>query len=510
MPDINSGIALGELAGGIGRALQQKKQREYEEQAKQHDLVQSMVAAGLRDGTIKDPNAAFQFLVSGGSGKGKKGKELPPFLTSLIGATKKLVGQGGSSPDQGTTLGGQARPSFQQPQQSPVQFTTQPERTAAENEASLSAAKRTQAEVTEPAAQARHQRKLEEIEAQNKARYGPGTLVWRINTAFDAFREREGRDPTPEEQNKLTDEARGAWQSAGRKESDYKTFEQTWLKDASANGPLTPQQQKEEMLKARKAWALAGQSETPGQKLSRQEALEKFKNQLVATTPDEVKGLSQSVTIGDTTTPYLDLGSGALGGVKEKAAAAKLARAQGIIPVSSKEAEQLASAGAANDNLTGFLDQIKSRLPSDAASRPITSVENKMAQFFQTDEELASAISWDLTIFPMLRAMSVTNRINQQEMNLAIRSRPTINDTVGTAAKKVAVIQRILGNGAKQILNRGELTTPSKSDRGQSATVPPAVSSVLKGKKAGHYKLSDGSEWDVAADGSIKASKKAA
>ena len=36
MPDINSGLALGELAGGIGRALQAKKQRQYAEEQKQH------------------------------------------------------------------------------------------------------------------------------------------------------------------------------------------------------------------------------------------------------------------------------------------------------------------------------------------------------------------------------------------------------------------------------------------------------------------------------------------
>lgn len=121
MPDINAGIALGELAGGIGKALQAKKQRQYDEEQRNHDLMVSMVQAGLKDGTIKDPNAAFQFLVTGGKGKGKK--PLPPMLQSLIGATGKLLGKGGT-PDASKTMGGQDRASFAPPPQNPIQFLT--------------------------------------------------------------------------------------------------------------------------------------------------------------------------------------------------------------------------------------------------------------------------------------------------------------------------------------------------------------------------------------------------
>lgn len=472
MPDINSGLALGELAGGIGRAMQAKKQREYVEQEKQHDLVTTLVTAGLRDGTIKDPNAAFQFLVGGGSGKGKKGKDLPPMLQSLIGATGKLTGTGGGTSDPTKTLGGQDRASFGGPAAASggglPQFTTQQERATADEDTKLTAEKRRQAEITEPAAEAAHKRKLAEIDETAKGKYGPGTLQGRVMAEFDAFRDANGREPSAEESTKLVDKARASWQSAGRKESDYKSFEQTWLTDAAQGKTLSPSQQKAEMLKAKKAWALAGQSETPGQKLSRAEALEKFKSELSAVSPQDVKDLSQTITLGDRSTTYFDLGS--VSGAKEKNAAAKAAIANGIVPVSPKQAEQLEAAGAASTNLSGFLDQVKSRLPKDAASRPLTSVENSMSQFFQTDDDLAASMAWDTSVLPMLRAMQVSGRITNLEFQTALNARPKITDTVSVAAKKVETINKMFTNATGQILNRGGgktggAATPPAGDR---------------------------------------------
>lgn len=472
MPDINAGLALGEIAGGIGRALGAKKQREYEEDQKHHDMIVGLVSSGLKDGTIKDPDAAFQFLVGGGKGKGKKGKELPPMLQSLIGATHKLTGGGGGAADPSTTLGGQDKASFQQPQQTgTLQFTTQSERTDADEAAKLRSEKNRFEQVTKPEIAARGAQREKEIGLTNAAKYGPGTLIGRINTAFDAFREREGRDPSPEEQAKLTDEARGSWQSAGRKVTDPEAYTKSWLADAAtASGkPLTPQQEKVERLKARKAWALAGQSETPDQKLSRAKALETFKNDLVKVSSDDVKALSQSLTIGDHTTPYFDLGS--VSGAKEKTQAAKAAIAQGIIPVSPKQAEQLEAAGAASQNLNGFLDQVKSRLPKDAAGRPLASVQNALSQFFQTDDELASAVAWDTSVLPMLRAMQVSGRITNLEFQTALDARPKLSDTVGVAATKIATINKMFTNATGQILKRGQSDTPAATpNRGQVAT----------------------------------------
>jgi hypothetical protein len=508
MADLNTGIALGELAGGIGRAMQAKKQREYEDERKDHDLRMSLVSAGLREGTLKDPQQAFQFLMGGGKGKGKKGKDLPPMLQSLIGATGKLIGKGGNA-DASKTPSGQDRSSTGGPDGAGFpQFTTATERTEADEAAKLAADKRRQTELVDPANAAAHKRKLEEIDEAAKGKYGPGTLQGRVMAEFDAFREKNGREPNAEESTQIVDKARGSWQSAGRKESDYKTFEDTWLSDAAKEGTLTPGQKKVEQLKARKAWALAGQSETPGEKLSRAKSLEKYKSELSATSPEDVKALSQTITLGDQSTSYFDLGS--VSGAKEKNAAAKAAIANGIIPVSPKQAEQLEAAGAASANLTGFMDQVKSRLPKDAASRPLTSVENSLSQFFQTDEDLAASMAWDTSVLPMLRAMQVSGRITNLEFQTALNARPKISDTVGVAAKKIATINKMFTNATGQILNRGAAGKTSSSSTPAGGAVPDNVSSLLKGKKAGHYKLTDGSEWDVAADGSIKKSAKKA
>lgn len=169
MPNENTGIALGALADGIGRALQTKKQRKYEEEQKQHDLLMGLVSSGLKDGTVKDPQAAFQFLLNGGGGKGgKKGKELPPMLQSLIGATHKLTGGGGGSTDPNQTLGGQAKPSFAGPEQSAgtPQFMSGAERSAADTEGAVNRAKRLDTEVTAPADERRSKERIAEIEAR--------------------------------------------------------------------------------------------------------------------------------------------------------------------------------------------------------------------------------------------------------------------------------------------------------------------------------------------------------
>jgi hypothetical protein len=408
----------------------------------------------------------------GGRGSGSGGGKPQPhdILTQFLNPALKMAQESGAR-----TAGGQARPSFP----APATAGTPPAAPAAgplmlEDEvtqheaAAVSAANQTKldqqlgferrysAEIRLPEQREQEAARLEQARVTAAARYGPGTLQGRVNSAIDAFTDANGRAPTSEELPAIIDQARAAWQAAGRKESDYKTFEQTWLKDAAAvagNRTLSAGEQRAEMLKARKAWALAGMTETPGQKLDRAMALERFRLQLSTFTPADIAGLAQSVTIGDQTTRYFDIGS--VSGVKEKNQASKAAMAQGIIPVTTQQTQQLEAAGAANANLIGFLDQIRASLPADAANRPLTSIENKLSQWFQTDEALASAMSWDTSVIPLLRALQVTNRITNFELGVALRARPLITDTVGTAARKVAIVQQQLKNGASQVLTRG-------------------------------------------------------
>lgn len=501
-------IALGNMASGVAKALQTKADREYEEKKANHDLISKMVSSGIESGTIQDPDAAFKFLINGGKpAKGKKA-ELPPMLQTLIGSTKHLFG-GGGQPSEADQVAGRMASAQPQQSQQPSQpqaphFLTTAERDAQSNASTINLEKRRDTEITAPAEARRGTEKLKEIEATNKARYGPGTLVGRVQAEMEAFRQTNGREPDATEQAQLADKARGSWQSAGRKESDYKTFEDQWLKDAAGDTTLTAGQQKAEMLKAHKAWSL---QESSADKLNRAKALEKYKSELSGVSSSDVKDLSQTITIGDASTGYLDLS--AIAGVKEKNAASKAAIAQGIIPVTGKQAEQLEAAGAASGNLKDFMAAVQARLPKDASGRPIAALENKLSQFFQTDEELSASMAWDTSVLPMLRAMQVSGRITNLEFQTALNARPKITDTLGTAQKKVGDINKMFTRATGQILTRGQGGSGAPKTPA-AGTVPADVQGALTGKKPGHYKLRNGTEWDVDAKGTVTAANKKA
>jgi hypothetical protein len=501
------------MAEGIAGALGKKADRDYEEKKKQHEMISNMVSKGIESGTIKDPEAAFQFLISGGK-QSKKPKDLPPMIKQLIGSTKHLFGGKGDQPSEADQVAGRMA-SAQKPQGQPSapktpQFTSGPERDAQANASALDLAKKTATDITEPAAAKQHTRRMEEIGEQNKGKYGVGTLVGRVNAEIDSWKEAHpGEEPDAATQSQLVDKARAAWQGAGKKDTDYKSFENTWLEDAAKDGALTPGQKKVEMLKARKAWSL---QESSADKLSRAKSLAKYKNDLEAVSGNDVKDLSQTVTIGDKSTGYLDLS--AIAGAKEKNAAAKAAIAQGIIPVTGKQAEMLEGAGAASGNLKDFMTAIESKLPKDPSGRVVSGVENKLSQFFQTDEELAAAMSWDVTVLPLLRAMQVSGRITNLEFQTALNARPKITDTYGSAQKKVADLNGILNRSASQVLTRGQGGSSTPKTGAAGGEVPAGVAKALKGASPGHHVLKNKSgqtsEWDVDAKGNITPGKKAA
>jgi hypothetical protein len=324
--------------------------------------------------------------------------------------------------------------------------------------------------------QAQGAERLKQIAEANKAKGGTGTLQGRVNLAFQDFEDKNGRPPTAEEATGLVDDARKTWQSAGKKVTDQESYTKSWLDEAKSEngGKLTPGQERMERLKARKAWAVAGQAETGAEKLNRAKMLKDYGNKLTTTSPDDLRSLSQSVKVaGQLDQQYLDIST--FSG-KEKAQAAAQAMAMGIVPVTAKQVEQLEAISATSANLQGFKDQIESKLPKDAAGRPIGAAENQLKKYFQTDDALASAVSWDVTVIPTLRALSLTGRVTNQELKLGYDSRPKLTDTVAVAQKKLDTLNQILANSAKPIVTRGAgggvKNPPAAPAGGGGATAP--------------------------------------
>lgn len=241
---------------------------------------------------------------------------------------------------------------------------------------------------------------------------------------------------------------------------------------------------------------------TPGERQAMAKDLATFRAGIGTPEAEDISALAQTAKIGDKSTPYFDISTS-----KDKAKASRDAIRQGIIPVTTKQADQLADATSASQNLTGFLDQIKSKLPKDAQDRPLTGLTNVyLGQLFQTDADLASAAAWDVTVVPLLRGLRDSGRLTNVHMKMAFAARPQITDDVATAVKKVAILNTVLTNSANAILTRGVNQGAGASPAARPKTDTPApgnVVTLLKGKKAGHYKLNDGSEWDVLSSGAV-------
>lgn len=209
----NVGVALGALAGGLGKAYAAKKQTEHDDSLKHIGLVSGLVSAGMQSGMIENPNEAFAFLLSqfeGGGKKGKKGKgsagggggdDLPGPLQSVLAATTAAGGGGG---------GGTPLPKFTTPAEART-------RTTATATATADAASARQIKEVEATTKITGAQRLKEIDATAAARYGPGTIQGRINAEIDKWRaEHNGAEPTEVDMPAIIDKARTAWQSAGK------------------------------------------------------------------------------------------------------------------------------------------------------------------------------------------------------------------------------------------------------------------------------------------------------
>jgi hypothetical protein len=178
-------------------------------------------------------------------------------------------------------------------------------------------------------------------------------------------------------------------------------------------------------------------------------------------TADDVQQAARTITVNGR--PYKYVSRGDWTGARAQNAAANVGQKAGVLVVSPQESSQLASAEATMHNLDAFYAQLKSKLPADAQDRPLTSITNKMSQFFQSDDQIGAMTSWDLEVIPMLRSLLVNNRLTNVEFTRALEARPKVTDTVGVAAQKMANIKTILTNAVKPILERSGTTVPPQT-----------------------------------------------
>jgi hypothetical protein len=122
----------------------------------------------------------------------------------------------------------------------------------------------------------------------------------------------------------------------------------------------------------------------------------------------------------------------------------------------------------------------------------------------QTDPDLAAMGTFRNAAIQTMRAVAGSKglRINQYEVQLAIDNDiPKMTDTWSVAHAKIANLQQFLDNTENAHLTRNR-ATPSAGPTAAGGP-PPAVSKALANVGPGIHKLSDGSSWMKAADGSV-------
>jgi hypothetical protein len=490
---------FGGLAKGIGQQILTKEERAHQEKQEERKRTFSIVQAALSSGALEDPNQAFEYLASqglmgqGGKGKGGKGGKagqpdpMEAIRNIVTGAARdhseppkdysEAPTQGGGSPSPTGQPIPQGFPRLMTPDEQQARAEAAQGRERQANLADFGEREKIRAKTQSEIEQSKvHRGVVDKQPHQNP----DGTWSFHVRNPNDP-NEVWGQQPAQPPASQTTRE--GTF-------GDFlkRTEQEVGHKLSSA-----------EITAAREKWAKAGVSMTPGERMAMAKELASYRASIGASEPEDVSALSQAVTIGDRTTRYFDLST--ITGAKEKNRASQHAIKQGIIPVTAKQAEQLEGAHAANANLTGFFQQIRSKLPPDAQNRPLTAVENKLSQFFQSDEDLAAAVAWDTSVLPMLRALQVSGRITNLEFSTALKARPTLTDTVGTAAKKVGTIQQMLSNSAGAILNRGGGGGPTG---GGGGTTPTAINpkDPATRTKARQYLIAHGK---VATDATIDA-----
>lgn len=192
---------------------------------------------------------------------------------------------------------------------------------------------------------------------------------------------------------------------------------------------------------------------------------QKLQEELLNDLPTDTDLAKKAKTIVVNGKPYRFVDKGEFAGARAQNAASKAGEKAGVLVVSPDEANQLKAAQAAFSNLNDYFDQIKSKLPKDANGRPIIAAENKLGQYFQTDDQLAAADGWDVSVLPTLNALRATGRIPVQEFNRGLAARPLITDTLGAAEQKKKNLEKILTNAVRPILEQGSSFSATLNDK---------------------------------------------
>ncbi len=505
-------VALGAVADAIGNEFAKRRDQAHAEEVKNQDLIKNLVTAGMQSGQISNPQQAFEWMVQqyGGSkgkggkaGKGGSGGGLPQPLQTLIGAIQQGSQQVGSGSPSGQPSG--ELPKFSSPAE--LAQTEDKRKVQLATDTATATGKASYEEKVREAADLRAKNPTlslrESLEAvgmklpSQAPKYTPGSVVGASlpPNATDIYGQpvdpkkyyRQGTDSEGTASFVPTEAPAGQQTKEGSIGEFFKTREQ------ELGHKLTTTEQ----AKARRDY-MSGL--TPEQKLQQQRSIATFRYELGAPKADDIADQAQSITLGGKDVPFTTLDN--FSGQAAKNAAREQAKKAGVAVVTKQQADQLAAANTAIGNLNEFFDTIKGKLPADAASRPIAQVEIPLKQLFQTDEDLAAAVAWNITVLPQLRAMAVTGRVPVFEYQQALAAQPKLTDTVGTAAKKLKIVQGVLERGAHSVLDRG-----GKPAGGPSNSVPKDVTDALKDKPNGHKYRVGGIIYDKAADGSVAPSQ---
>lgn len=505
MPDgSNIGTAFGALASGLGKAYAAKKQREHDDEVRNVGLVTALVSGGLQSGTLKNPNEAFQWLMSqfGGS-KGKKGgsgggggagkdTQLPPALQSVINATQAHAPAGATDQPTSPAMGmprvvgsGQTPAAAAAAGGAPAapQFATADELAAQQGARAL--AQHTATTEADFAQKSAHVDQLMKSGMSRRdalavvgvhlpattPKWAPGSTAGSAlpPNATDIYEQpidpkkfyKQGTSPDGTITFVPT-EAPAGRQPA--QEGTFRKYIEDGIAEATAGktSALSAAEKRTVIDRLSSEWAHAHSSMTMAEKLALAKETANYRQELGTPKPDDVVSEAQAIRLGTTDVPFVDLSS--YTDAKSRNAARAAAHAAGITPVTKQQADQLGAANTALGNLHEFMATLQSKMPADAQNRPLAQITIPLNRFFQTDDDLAAAVAWNLSVLPQLRAMSITGRVPVFEYQQALNSQPKVTDTVGTATKKLAIVKGILERGAHSILDRG----------GKPAGAPPA------------------------------------
>lgn len=165
--------------------------------------------------------------------------------------------------------------------------------------------------------------------------------------------------------------------------------------------------------------------------------------------PDDVRAMAKQTPWGS----YINIEDPSIP-VKQRLEAARLARKQGLKPLTKDDDANITSVQAFQDNMSSALNDVQDVLGHGAMGRLAKFAPNELANLLQTDPNISSFNStFRLNAIPLLKGLGGKGsgfRMTQAEINQAIRSLPMLTDSYETAQQKVQKINQIISGAAKR------------------------------------------------------------